>query len=60
MTTRTNAENVRQYKSKFSLIVEQISVFTLSTNLGKLRICLKISNEWYYNYVLHYTELSFG
>ena len=54
MTTTTNAENLRQYKSKFSLIVEQILVFALSTNLGKLRICLRISNEWYNN-VLHYT-----
>ena len=35
MTTITNAENVRQYKSRFSLIVEQILAFTLSTNLDK-------------------------
>ena len=35
MTTITNAENVRQYKSRFSLIVEQILAFTLSTNFDK-------------------------
>ena len=33
MTTRTNAENMQQYKSRFSLIVEQILAFALSTNL---------------------------
>ena len=33
MTTTTNAENLRQYKSRFSLIVEQILAFASSTNL---------------------------
>ena len=33
MTTVTNAKNLRQYKSKFSFIAEQILAFTLSTNL---------------------------
>ena len=33
MTTATSAENVRQYKSSFSLIVEQVLVFALSINL---------------------------
>ena len=33
MTTTTNAENLRQYKSRFSLIGEQILAFTWSTNL---------------------------
>ena len=33
MTTTTNAENLGQYKSRFSLIVEQILVFASSTNL---------------------------
>ena len=33
MTKATNAENMRQYKSRFSFIVEQILAFTLSTNL---------------------------
>ena len=33
MTTTTNAENLRQYKSRFSLIVEQIVTFASSNNL---------------------------
>ena len=33
MATTTNAENLRQNKSKLSLIVEQILGFALSTNL---------------------------
>ena len=33
MTTATNAENLRQYKSRFPLIVEQILAFTSSTDL---------------------------
>ena len=33
MTTTTNAENLRQYKSRFPLIVEQILAFTSSTDL---------------------------
>ena len=33
MTTTKNAENLQQYKSTFSLIVEQILAFDLSTNL---------------------------
>ena len=42
MTTKTNAENVRQYKSRFSLTVEQILAFASSTKLvlDKLTICL--------------------
>ena len=35
MTTTTNAENLRQYKSRFSSIVEPIMVFASSTNLVK-------------------------
>ena len=35
MTTSTNAENLRQYKSRFSLIVEQIQAFPSSTNLAR-------------------------
>ena len=50
MTTITNAENFRQYKSRFSLIVEQILAFTLSTNLDKeVKISLEISNELHNN-----------
>ena len=33
MTTITNAKNLGQYKSRFSLIVEQILGFASSTNL---------------------------
>ena len=33
MTTATNAEDLRQYKSRFSMILEQILDFTWSTNL---------------------------
>ena len=33
MTTTTNAENLPQYKTRFSLIVEQILVFSSNTNL---------------------------
>ena len=33
MTTTKKAENLRQYKSKFSLIVEHILTFPLRTNL---------------------------
>ena len=33
MKTTTNAENLRQYKSRFSLIIEQILAFPLNTNL---------------------------
>ena len=33
MTTSANAENLRQYKSRFSLIVEQILAFASSTRL---------------------------
>ena len=33
MTTKTYAENYRQYKSKFFLTVEQTLPFTSSTNL---------------------------
>ena len=31
----TNTENLQQYKSKFSLILEQIPGFTLTSNLVK-------------------------
>ena len=33
MTTTTNSENSRQYKSRFTLIIEQILVFPFITNL---------------------------
>ena len=36
MTTTTNAENLRQYKSRFSLIVEQILTFPSSTYLVRI------------------------
>ena len=46
MKMTTNSENLRQYKSKFSLILEQILTFPSSTNfLEKLRLCLQTSNK---------------
>ena len=33
MTTTTNAENLQQYRSKFSFFVEQMVAFASSTNL---------------------------
>ena len=33
MKATRNAKNLRQYKSKFSLVVEEILTFALSTNL---------------------------
>ena len=33
MTTTINAENLRQYKSRVFLVIEQILVFALNTNL---------------------------
>ena len=54
MTTTTNAENLLQYKSKFSLIVEQmLTLLRALTWLEKLRICLQMSNELH-NDDLHY------
>ena len=35
MTAIANAKNLRQYKSRFSLIVEQILAFVSSTNFVK-------------------------
>ena len=35
MTTTTNAENLQQYKSRFSLIVEQILAFPSRTYFFK-------------------------
>ena len=35
MTTTTNAENLRQYKSRFSLILEQIPPFPWRNNLAR-------------------------
>ena len=33
MSVKTNAENLRQYKTRFALIVEQILAFTSSPNM---------------------------
>ena len=58
MTTITNAENLRQYKSRFSLIVEQIWLSLGALNwLEKLRIYLQISNELH-NDILRYRQFS--
>ena len=40
MTTAINAKNLRQYKSRFSLIAEEILAFSLSTNLFRKAIKL--------------------
>ena len=54
MTTTTNAENLQQYKSRFSLTVEQIlGSLRVVTGLEKSRIYLQISNELH-NDVLGY------
>ena len=46
MTTTTNIENFRHYKSRFSLTVEQVLAFASSTNLGgEVKDFLQISNE---------------
>ena len=42
----TNVKTLRQYKSRFSLIVEQILAFTWSNNfVREVKICLQISHE---------------
>ena len=54
MTTATIAENLQQYKSRFSLIVEQKLIFAWSANLVREgNICLQISNKLYYD-ILRY------
>ena len=59
MTMTTNAENLQQYKSRFSLIVEQILAFISSTNLAReIKNLSPISNELH-NDVLHYTLFSY-
>ena len=59
MTTTTNAENLRQYQSRFSLTVEQILAVAWSTKLlEKLRIYLQVSNELN-NDILRYRQFSF-
>ena len=46
MTTATNAETLRQYKSRFYLIIEQILVLIRALAwLEKLRIWLQVSYE---------------
>ena len=45
MTAITNAGNLRQYKSRLSLIVEHILSFACLTWLEKLRICPQIPSE---------------
>ena len=52
MTTATNAKKLKQLKSRFSLIVEQILAFALSTNLVKAKKFLQSLNESH-NDVLH-------
>ena len=52
MTKTRNAENLRQNKSRISLIVEEIMAFASSTTLVG-EIWLQISNQLH-NDVLHY------
>ena len=52
MTSTTNAENLKQYKSKFSLTIEQILAFASSINFVRE---VKNSPPNLYNDVLHYT-----
>ena len=45
MTATTNAENLPQYKIRFSLIAEQILVFASHPNIVReVKICLQISS----------------
>ena len=53
MTTTANADNLRQQKRTFSLIVEQILSLRALTWLEKLRICLQILSDLH-NDVLRY------
>ena len=54
MTTTINVENFHQYKSRFSVTVEQILAFALTTNLvRKVKNLSPISNKLHNN-VLHY------
>ena len=54
MTTITNTENLRHYKSRFFYFRADTSFcFQALTWLGKLRICLQTSNELH-NDVLRY------
>ena len=59
MTTTTNVKILPQYKSRFSLIVEQILPLTLTTSLVREVKNLQISNKLH-NEVLHYRYFSFG
>ena len=52
MTTTTNAEKVWQYKSRFSLIVEQTLAFLLSNNFIKVK-------EFVSNFQMNYLTVSY-
>ena len=52
MTTTANVEKLRQYKSRFSLIAEQIQNFALGTN--SVEVVLKELHEDH----LRYRQLS--
>ena len=46
MTATKNAENLRQYKIKFSVIVEQIPAFALSLDIVReVKFCSEILNK---------------
>ena len=54
MTTIKNAENLRQYKSTFSLAVEQMLALASSTNWVKEVRTLTSNFRELHNDVLHY------
>ena len=46
MTATANAENLRQYEIRFSLVAEQILAFASHPNMViKVKICLQISSK---------------
>ena len=61
MTLKTDAKNLRQYESSFSLIVEQILAFASSNNLVKevkdLSFCKKSCSNSLYTVTTTYLSL---
>ena len=60
MTTATNAENLRQYKTRFSLNVEQLLTFTSSPNMVRevKKYVSKFQTNWMTMfYVIEYSQL---
>ena len=60
MTTATNAENLRQYKTRFYLTVEQLLTFTSSPNMVRevKKYVSKFQTNWMTMfYVIEYSQL---